>query len=151
MYIRVKEGVVVKYPYSWTDLRNEYPNVSFSLNMKEEDLKEFGVYVVKESGRPEINYDQKLVELQPIFEDGDWIKQWRVDYLSDEEIEAKIELRWSLVRSERDQKLSACDWTQLPDVVLTNAEQWKAYRQELRDITNAPNPFDIVFPEPPTA
>jgi hypothetical protein len=40
-------------------------------------------------------------------------------------------------RQERDSLISQCDWTQLPDVTMTTekAEQWKVYRQQLRDIT----------------
>lgn len=43
------------------------------------------------------------------------------------------------LRLERNIKLAACDWTQLPGVPIT-AEQktaWDAYRQALRDITDS--------------
>lgn len=40
-----------------------------------------------------------------------------------------------LARSERNAKLAASDWTQLPDVTLTEEQKaaWSAYRQALRD------------------
>jgi hypothetical protein len=43
-------------------------------------------------------------------------------------------LRW--VRQLRTDRLYDCDWTQLPDAPLTDAEraQWRAYRQALRDM-----------------
>lgn len=42
------------------------------------------------------------------------------------------------LRTVRNAKLVACDYTQLPDVNLTPAavEAWRIYRQELRDITD---------------
>ena len=41
------------------------------------------------------------------------------------------------LRLERNAKLYACDWTQLPDSGLseTQAEEWRVYRQALRDYT----------------
>lgn len=59
------------------------------------------------------------------------------------------ETEWVLVRAERDKRLLACDWTQLPDVPLATKEAWAVYRQALRDITNQPDPFNIIWPEPP--
>jgi hypothetical protein len=40
------------------------------------------------------------------------------------------------LRLERDARLTACDWTQLPDVPLTPAmvTQWRAYRHDLRNV-----------------
>jgi hypothetical protein len=43
-------------------------------------------------------------------------------------------LKW--VRQLRNDRLYDCDWTQLPDAPLTDAEraQWRTYRQALRDM-----------------
>lgn len=40
------------------------------------------------------------------------------------------------VRRSRNVRLSACDWTQLPDAPLSSTEvaRWQAYRQALRDL-----------------
>lgn len=68
----------------------------------------------------------------------------------------------SIVTAERDEKLQASDWTQLPDVPLT-AEQkaaWVSYRQELRNYPDTvkdevlqsfcqDKDFVINFPTPP--
>lgn len=54
------------------------------------------------------------------------------------------------VRSDRDRRLAASDWTQLPDVPLTTKSEWAAYRQALRDVTNQTGfPFDVAWPTPP--
>lgn len=56
---------------------------------------------------------------------------------------------WRAIKNERNLLLEASDWTQLPDVPLDTKEAWADYRQELRDITNQPDPFNIVWPIPP--
>lgn len=53
---------------------------------------------------------------------------------------------WVAVRAERDTLLKSTDWTQLPDVPTGTRERWAAYRQALRDITDQPDPFNIVWP-----
>lgn len=59
-----------------------------------------------------------------------------------------VEEQWASVRAERNQRLNACDWTQLPDAPV-NAEHWASYRQSLRDITTQSDPFNIAWPEQP--
>ena len=58
---------------------------------------------------------------------------------------------WMVTRSERDVKLQACDWTVLPDVPMDASKktEWETYRQELRDITDQSDPFNITWPSPP--
>ena len=49
-----------------------------------------------------------------------------------------LEHKWEQLRAFRDKKLSLCDWTQMPDVHLSanTIQEWRTYRQQLRDITN---------------
>lgn len=57
------------------------------------------------------------------------------------------------VKVKRYRLLSASDWTQLNDVPLTQEQknEWIAYRQALRDITQQPNfPYDIAWPVVPS-
>lgn len=57
---------------------------------------------------------------------------------------------WEIVRSMRNNELTATDWTQMPDSPLTTAKkaEWAVYRQALRDITTQENPREIVWPTP---
>ena len=59
--------------------------------------------------------------------------------------------QWAVVRAERDAKLAASDWTQLPDVPLTaeQVQEWRTYREALRNVTSQSDPFNIVWPTPP--
>lgn len=77
---------------------------------------------------------------------------WEVfDFFEGKYIDPRTpETEWPLVRAERDRRLLACDWTQLPDVPLSTKEAWAVYRQALRDITLQPDPFNIVWPAAPT-
>jgi hypothetical protein len=59
------------------------------------------------------------------------------------------ETQWVLVKSQRNKLLADSDWTQLPDVTLSNKTEWATYRQELRDITKQTDPFNIIWPTPP--
>lgn len=60
------------------------------------------------------------------------------------------EQQWAAVRLERDNRIAATDWTQLPDVPLATKEAWAVYRQALRDVTDQPDPLAIVWPVPPS-
>ena len=47
-------------------------------------------------------------------------------------------------------KLIETDWTcsivDVPENILLKRNEWLAYRQELRDITKQPDPFNIIWP-----
>lgn len=62
--------------------------------------------------------------------------------------EERIAAQWAVVRTARNSKLAACDWTQLPDAPV-DAAVWATYRQALRDVTTQNDPFNIVWPTPP--
>jgi hypothetical protein len=54
------------------------------------------------------------------------------------------------VRDMRDMLLSYTDWRDLPSYQGGDQEDWRVYRQELRDITIGYIPVvDIVWPTPP--
>lgn len=55
------------------------------------------------------------------------------------------------VRSERDARLRATDWTQLPDVPEETQEAWRPFRQALRDVPEQEGfPHDVKWPEAPS-
>ena len=72
------------------------------------------------------------------------------NYTTKQWVDARTpDTEWLLVRAERDRRLQASDWTQLPDVPLATKEAWASYRQALRDITEQTDPFNITWPEAP--
>ena len=57
-----------------------------------------------------------------------------------------------LAYAQRATALQSSDWTQLPDVPLTNEQRaaWVTYRQELRDVPSQPGfPEHIIWPVAP--
>lgn len=64
---------------------------------------------------------------------------------------ADVEGEWLLIRHRRNQLLTECDWTQLPDVAEQTRLAWVPYRQALRDLTDAASPADVVWPTMPDA
>ena len=56
---------------------------------------------------------------------------------------------WPIIRSRRAILLAETDWTQLPDVPLATKNLWAEYRQALRDITQQPDPRNIIWPTAP--
>lgn len=60
---------------------------------------------------------------------------------------------WTEVRAERDRRLAASDWTQLPDSPLASEkkEAWAACRAELRAVPETQtDPANIVWPPEPS-
>jgi hypothetical protein len=57
----------------------------------------------------------------------------------------------AMVRAERNARLQQCDYTQLPDVPLSDAQvlAWRAYRQELRDLMEGFAWNVTTWPTPP--
>lgn len=63
---------------------------------------------------------------------------------------ADDETLWLRVREVRDKLLIESDWVVLSDVTIDNKDEWLVYRQQLRDLTNLTNPYDVVIPDKPT-
>ena len=59
------------------------------------------------------------------------------------------------LRIDRNQQLAASDWTALSDVTLSNASDWSAHRQSLRDLpaglTTVEEVKAVVWPTPPAS
>ena len=73
------------------------------------------------------------------------IQPGRIDSRSHEE---KTRIEWYSVRKERDKRLIDTDWVsaKMLDQTGTITDEWRAYRQSLRDVTNQADPFNISWP-----
>lgn len=148
MYLRIKNSEIV-YPYSIQQLKLDEYNVSFPNDLTTEILEEFGVHSVQQTPRPN-DYTKNISEGTPQLIDGVYTQVWNQTDATQEEIDTKIENQWEIVRVARNEILKECDWTVLPDSpVSASIEEWKTYRQELRDVTSQSNPFEIVWPTQP--
>lgn len=133
------------YPYTLTDLKRSNPETSFPTDMTSFDTSDWHCYPVQDTTPPEAQ-GKVAQRIAPIFVDGAWVEQWELaDYTSE-----NTDAQWSAIRSDRNQRLADSDWTQLPDAP-TDAAAWTVHRQALRDITTQSDPFNIVWPTPPSA
>ena len=148
MYLRIKDNEIV-YPYSIQQLKIDEYNVSFPTDLTSEILEGFGVYSVQQTPMPN-DYTKNIVEGTPTLVDGTYTQVWNQTDATQEEIDVKIENQWEQIRVARNEILTQCDWTILSDSpVSSSIEDWKTYRQQLRDITNQSNPFEVVWPTQP--
>lgn len=143
-YAKIENGAVAEYPVYEGEIRLRYPSVSFPSPFVAPE----GYEPVADVVPPAYDYRKNVTEGTPLLVDGVWTRNWVVADASEEEIAQRTEAQWTAIRNQRNAKLAACDWTQLPDAPV-DATTWAAYRQELRDITNQPDPFNIVWPQEP--
>lgn len=76
-----------------------------------------------------------------------WVKK-----VSQDQYEARLFIKSREARNSRDFLIAQTDWTQMKDVVLSaeKEQEWKEYRQALRDITSQEGfPFNVVWPTAP--
>ena len=150
-YLRLIDQVI-DYPFELNSLKTIYPNKSFPENLMLLNLSDYDVFQVNEVEKPSNeNFTKIVTESTPILTDGQYYQVWVVEDAPQPYIDYHKDLKWNEVRATRNQYLQECDWTQLSDSPLT-AEQkaeWVTYRQELRDITLQPDPFNITWPTKP--
>jgi hypothetical protein len=147
MYLRIIDETI-NYPYSISQLRNAYPNVSLPAELTDSVLTNWDMYVVTPTSMPN-DYTKNITEGTPVLTDGVYYQNWIQTDASQSEIDYRLENQWFIVRETRNQLLAECDWTQLSDIPQTTKDLWSTYRQELREITNQSNPFNIEWPVKP--
>lgn len=147
MYLRIIDNTIV-YPYSLQKLREDNPRISFPSELTENLMLEFGIYEVRRT--PKLNdYTKNISEGTPILVDGIYYQNWEIADATQSEIDERIQNKWDEIREIRNELLKDCDWTQLGDIPSETKTLWQNYRQQLRDITNQPNPFNISWPVNP--
>jgi hypothetical protein len=147
MYLRIIDETI-NYPYTIKELREAYPNVSLPAELSEEALSDWGMYSVTSTQMPN-DYTKNITEGTPVLTDGVYYQNWIIVNATESEINYRLENQWEEIRLIRNELLKESDWTQLSDVSQTIKDLWTVYRQELRNITNQQNPFNIEWPIKP--
>jgi len=152
MYVLTDGKAVLDFPYSLVGLRRDNPNTSFPNNLSEDELAEWGVLPVVPQNPPDHDpATENLNQANPTYIRGQWQQAWAVSAASPEEVAERLEQQSSLMRQERNQRLEASDWTQLPDAP-ANIGTWATYRQALRDVTGQNGfPWAVIWPAQPEA
>ena len=151
----VQDGAITEYPVTDSDIRRKFPGTSFPKTLDDVDLSSYGAVKVNATDQPSINRDtHRMEEGTPTLVSGSWQQAWNVVELTAEELQKKTDSKAAGARIERDQKLAASDWTQIPNNALTDAQkaEWATYRQSLRDISSASGfPDSITWPTEPSS
>lgn len=98
----------------------------------------------------------QVVPYQPPAPADDEMRTWSWDATQERWVPTPTDAaRAHDLLAERNRRLSACDWTQVADVVDDMAPQlraaWRQYRKALRDITDQPTfPASVTWPGTPS-
>lgn len=142
-------GSIKQYPYTLTDLRLDNRGTSFAKELSDEVAATFNCFPVVPA--PEPADDHTLNHTRIAVKQGDqWVEQWVSSPATPEDIAERTNVKAEQVRAERALLLEQCDWTQLGDSPVQPVNEWRVYRQALRDITQQPGyPHNISWPDPP--
>ena len=142
-------------PLGYDNFRALFPETSFPSDPTLDALADFGYAPYRVVPAPAPSGPRKVVDAGPVTLDGDAYAPTYVERDMTSAEAAVVEAaQVNTLRAQRNTKLAACDWTQLPDVVLTPAEvvDWRTYRQALRDyMSSVVDPFaPPAWPVPPS-
>lgn len=131
------------------EFRSRNKQTSFPKIWSVELVEELGLDPVFETPAP------TTTRYQTAFKDGveqvagKWVWKWSISEMDDEAKAALNAQQATAVRSSRDAKLAATDWTQVADAPVDQAA-WAAYRQELRALPEqAGFPWEVTWPTQP--
>ena len=153
MLIRIENGSPTGHPVDDYNFRTLFPSVSFPRYLTPADVEpfEFGLYEFSQIPNDPERYE-KLVEGTPTqAENGIYYQKWLKVAMTDEERAAADAAQSRDIRLQRNGRLIESDWTQIADSGV-DATTWHAYRQSLRDLPSQPGfPWEVSWPEPPSA
>ena len=159
MFAEVNNQTVVTYPYDYDTLVKKNPSTRFP----QEDLVTLyqgteanlaGNELVRVVMADEPTYDKKtqaaVQDSQPSLVGGVWTLGWSIQTLSAEDQAAKQTQQATIVRNDRNRRLSDTDWTQGKDIPDNVSGIWATYRQALRDVpAQSGFPWEVTWPAKP--
>lgn len=155
LVIKVEADAPVGFPMTYSNFRLINPETSFPELPDNSFLVDYGYAVFKYVEQPAPVQFENTNEGPYVWNDvaDAWSNSWVNTPFTPEEMEAAKQQAFGGLRRMRDAKLQACDYTQLPDVPLTDEKraEWVTYRQQLRDYMGAvTDPFNPpAWPIPP--
>ena len=154
MELRVREtGKVI----SERDLYYKYPNISFPKPLTSYVIDTYGLEVILEGPQPQVTPPYETVIKQGIEEiKGKWFTKYVIGPIftnQEEEDSYRLNIDTQAsesIRNTRNSLISKSDWMGCSDVIMS--DEWREYRQELRDITDQEGfPHNVEWPEEPTS
>tara|TARA_B100000927_G_C16116497_1_gene329373 strand:+ start:100 stop:534 length:435 start_codon:yes stop_codon:yes gene_type:complete len=144
MKYAIIDGATVK---STGTIRQLFPNTSFTTAGPNTDfLTANNVVELIET----LSYTTPTQKLSTVdaYLDGGKAYNVKVENTTTDEQTALINQQWANIRFQRDRKLQETDWRASSD--LTLSDDWKNYRQALRDVPTQSDPYNIAWPTEPS-
>ena len=136
MYALIEKGEITRYNI---DLPTTVGNTSIPRGAT--GLDAFGLYPIV-GDEPSHTDRERIAGPKYVFDGTQVNRVFTVEAIPDEE-------KAGQVRAERNDKLTASDWTQVADAPVDKAA-WATYRQALRDVTAQEGfPWTITWPDAP--
>lgn len=118
-------------------------------SLSDEQRAEFGVYLLVDLPKPSLTYTQKYSDPIYTVKGATVERAYSAVDKTQVELDADTADKAFQVRTDRNARLAASDWTQVLDAQVDRTV-WAAYRQELRDITAQSGfPWEVVWPQEP--
>lgn len=144
--------------YTLAEIQQKFSSVSFPLVWDSTTFDFANVDAVTIVSQPAVSDSCKRMDYTGVqFINNQWIETWNEVPLYDDPTEQSVceaelvESQWDRIRNQRNLLLSETDYTQLSDAQITAQckTNFQTYRQQLRDVTNQIDPYNIVWPTPP--
>mgnify|MGYP001162207100 FL=1 len=150
-----------------SQIKDDNPNISFSSGaISEGTLSDLGYSGVLATTPPTPSSSTKVIVRDGVEKDsnGNWAQKWKeVNRFSsikggktkkqqDDEYQASLdEVAKNVLRQQRKPLLEEADWNinKLEDAG-SDTKTWRAYRQELREITDASDVYNVTWPTKPS-
>ena len=157
LVIRAESSGPIGFPVTYSNFRLLYPQTSFPELPDNSFLVDFGYSVFTHTNQPPIPQFETCTD-GPIVWDAvkdAYTNTYVFTPFTPEQMAAANQSQLAALTLQRNTLLYQCDWTQLPDVVLTPTvvANWRVYRQQLRDYINVvTDPFNPpAWPVAPTS
>jgi hypothetical protein len=148
-YVQAQGDTFIRHIHDVEPTRWDEDNFCRVVKLTPDQIVQFGIHQLKLVTPPYFDPATQKREHGPaLLIDGVWTQNYIVTDLDGGEAAAKSDAQWAIVRTERNAKLVASDWTQVLDAPV-DAAAWAEYRQALRDITEQADPFAIMWPPIP--
>ena len=123
---------ILTSPITVGDYRELFANTSFNANGPSDEFLTANNAKKVNAFKAHDRLTQKLVSCDA-YDDGEFVSVVQMESLSAEEIQAAKDSAMAQIRSQRNQLLKDCDWTQIADCTIPKKAEWTTYRQTLRD------------------
>jgi hypothetical protein len=137
-----------------SQFRAENPNTSFPQVLTPEIIEDFGYDPVLEGPQPTLIPPYQYAQRDGVVEvNGQWFTHYIAVTADADQKAAMDAAQGDVVRTERNQLLAACDWTQLIDSPLDpdGRGAWQLYRETLRMVPQQQGfPWTIEWPPQPS-